>query len=87
MLMTEQAQLESESQRAAEVSGRLEERTSAIPLIYLVRQHWRNSSHQSLANINCDAREDIRNLPGVSSQGSLERSPSLNLLLKFRGWS
>ena len=66
------------------MSGRLEERTSAIPLLYLIGQYWRDSSHQSLANINCVAREDIRNLPGVSSEGSLERSPSLNLLLKFQ---
>ena len=83
-LMTEQAQLESESKRAAEVSGSWEERTTAIPLLYLVRQLLRNSSHHSLANINCVAKESIRDLPGVASQGSLERSPSLNLLLKFQ---
>ena len=80
-LMTEQAQLESESKRAAEVTGRgWEERTTAIPLLYLVRQLLRNSSHHTLANINCVAREDIQgSLPG--SGGS---QASLNLLLKFQ---
>ena len=35
-LMTEQALMESETKRAAEVSSSCEERTAAIPLLYLV---------------------------------------------------
>ena len=38
-LMTEQAQLESETKRAAEAAGSCDERSAAaIPLLYLVRQ-------------------------------------------------
>ena len=49
-LMTEQAQLESESKRAAEVSS-WEDRSSAIPLLYLVRQLMKNSSAHSLLQV------------------------------------
>ena len=37
-LMTEQAVLESETNRAAELSASEEEKTAAIPLLYLIRQ-------------------------------------------------
>ena len=41
--VAEQAQLEEETKRAAEAaSGCWEDRSSAIPLLYLVRQGWKN---------------------------------------------
>ena len=50
-LMTEQAQLESETKRAAEASTSWEDRSAAIPLLFLVRQLLRNSSAQALARV------------------------------------
>ena len=83
-LMTEQAVLESESKRAAEVSSSWEERAAAIPLLYLVRQLTRSTSHLSLADLSSVAAENITELRLVSSEVQVERSPSLKLLLKFQ---
>ena len=49
-LMTEQAQLESETKRAAEAST-WEDRSSAIPLLFLVRQLLKNSSAHALTKM------------------------------------
>ena len=84
-LMTEQAQLESETKRAAEAST-WEDRSSTIPLLYLVKQLMKNSSAQALSKlqalnmdlISSSISEDI-----LDSQKT-ESSPSLKLLIKFQ---
>ncbi len=92
-LMTDQAQLESETKRAAAVSACWEDdRAANIPLLYLVRQLMKNSAAQSLARLNT--------LQSSSSPGPMTasmlfaansttasaavESPSLSLLVKFQ---
>jgi len=84
-LMTEQAQLESETKRAAEAST-WEDRSSTIPLLYLVKQLMKNSSAQALSKLqalNMDLMSSSISEDILDSQKT-ESSPSLKLLIKFQ---
>ena len=75
-LMTEQAQLESESKRTAQATT-WEDRHTSIPLLYLVRQLLRTSTSITLSNLAAVGTEGYHPL-------SSSTSPSLALLLKFQ---
>ena len=97
-LLTEQAQLESETKRAAAVSTCWEDdRAANIPLLYLVRQLMKNSAAQSLACLNAlllspsstESTTTTFNAAAVllSANGGTAAtadSPSLSLLVKFQ---
>ena len=78
-LMTEQAQLESESKRAASATT-WEDRHSSIPLLYLVRQLLRTSTSITLSCLGSVGTETYHGLQ-IRDSGP---SPSLALLLKFQ---
>ena len=83
-LMTEQAVLESETKRAAELSSSDEEKVTAIPLLYLIRQLLRNASHSTIRQLSSIAAEDVSELTFANPGTRTENSPSLQLLLKFQ---
>ena len=76
-LMTEQAQMESESKRAAQATT-WEDRRSSIPLLYLVRQLLRTSTSITLSSLTAIGSE------GYQGPRAGTTSPSLALLLKFQ---
>lgn len=84
-LMTEQAQLEEESKRAAEAAS-WEDRTSAIPLLYLVRQLMKNSSAHTLARLHALNMDLVSSCisEDMLESSRTELSPSLRLLIKFQ---
>jgi E3 ubiquitin-protein ligase HERC2 len=93
-LLTEQAQLEAETKRAAAVSACWEDdRAASIPLLYLVRQLMKNSAAQSLARLNAllfsaeisaSSLNAASLLLSTSNNAAAAESPSLRLLVKFQ---
>ncbi|KAH6936919.1 hypothetical protein HPB50_024082 [Hyalomma asiaticum] len=86
-LMSDQAVLESETKRSQVVS---EDASAAIPLLHLVKQLLRNTAVQAMAKLQSFFPESASSGPqttGCSLKLNLdqkERSPSLDLLLRFQ---
>ena len=68
--MTEQAVLESETKRAAELSASEEEKTAAIPLLYLIRQLLRNASHHTAGQLAAIASENVTEVRAHGGHGA-----------------
>ena len=84
LLLTEQAQLESETKRTEKLEGGLagqrgdNTRKRALPLLHLVRQLLRNECSKTLAKLA------VGNDWFSLEASGLPTSPNLNLLLKFQ---
>ncbi|XP_077559435.1 E3 ubiquitin-protein ligase HERC2 isoform X3 [Haemaphysalis longicornis] len=86
-LMSDQAVLESETKRSQVVS---EDASAAIPLLHLVKQLLRNTAVQTMAKLqsffpeNASATSQLAVCSLKLSPEQKERSPSLDLLLRFQ---
>lgn len=86
-LMSDQAVLESETKRSQVVS---EDASAAIPLLHLVKQLLRNTAIQTMAKLqsffpeNASAGSKIAMCSLKLNLDENERSPSLDLLLRFQ---